>query len=86
MRNDPARVHSHGLSDGDRDFRAAFEARSIAPARFDHEAHVRLAYVYLTENDVDPAVQRMRARPSLNPTWNRFRRRARRTDGRHVHA
>jgi hypothetical protein len=61
MRNDPARVHSHGLSDGDRDFRAAFEACSIAPARFDHEAHVRLAYVYLTENDVDPAVQRMRA-------------------------
>lgn len=51
---------SHLLSEADRDFRNAFEAFAIAPAGFGHEAHVRLAYVYLAEGDVDSAVQRMR--------------------------
>ncbi len=50
----------HGLSREDRDFRSAFEACTVTPSRFDHEAHVRLAYVYLVENDVESAVQRMR--------------------------
>lgn len=51
---------SHQLSDADRDFRSTFETFAIAPADFGHEAHVRLAYVYLAELDVESAVQRMR--------------------------
>ena len=51
----------HELSEDDRDFRSAFEACISAPAEFNHEAHVRLAYVYLVEGDVESAVQRMRA-------------------------
>ena len=51
----------HELSKGDREFRAAFEAGAYAPADFSHRAHVRLAYVYLAESDVDLALERMRA-------------------------
>lgn len=51
----------HQLSQDDRNFRAAFEGCAIAPSQFGHEAHVRLAYVYLAQNDVESAVQRMRA-------------------------
>jgi len=51
---------THQLSDTDRDFRNAFETFEMAPAAFGHEAHVRLAYVYLAENDVESAVERMR--------------------------
>lgn len=54
-------MHAHSISDADRNFRAAFESFAVAPADFNHEAHVRLAYVYLTEDDVDAAAQRMRA-------------------------
>ena len=36
---------THELSQDDRDFRSAFEACTVAPARFDHAAHVRRAYV-----------------------------------------
>ena len=50
----------HGLSQEDRDFRSAFEACTVAPSQFTHEAHVRLAYVYLVESDVESAVQKMR--------------------------
>jgi hypothetical protein len=50
----------HGLSQEDRDFRSAFEACAVAPSEFTHEAHVRLAYVYLVESDVESAVQKMR--------------------------
>jgi hypothetical protein len=45
----------------DREFRAAFEAGAFAPADFSHRAHVRLAYVYLAESDVELALERMRA-------------------------
>ena len=38
----------------------AFEACTVAPSQFNHEAHVRLAYVYLAECDADTAVQKMR--------------------------
>jgi hypothetical protein len=31
-------------------FRAAFEACAVQPAEFNHEAHLRLAYVYLVED------------------------------------
>jgi hypothetical protein len=51
----------HELSEEDLDFRAAFEAGAYAPADFSHRAHVRLAYVYLADCDVDLALERMRA-------------------------
>ena len=50
----------HQLSQEDRDFRVAFEACGVAPSQFGHEAHVRLAYVYLAESNVDAAVRMMR--------------------------
>jgi hypothetical protein len=53
-------MHSHELAEADRGFRDAFEAFEIAPTDFGHESHVRLAYVYLAETDVESAVQRMR--------------------------
>ena len=51
----------HHLSNSDVEFRAAFEAGAFAPADFSHRAHVRLAYVYLAESDVNLALERMRA-------------------------
>lgn len=45
----------------DEAFRQDFEAGRIAPADFNHAAHVRLAYVYLCSADVDSAAQQMRA-------------------------
>ena len=50
----------HDLSSSDREFRAAFEAGAFAPADFSHRTHVRLAYAYLAESDVDLALERMR--------------------------
>lgn len=52
---------NHELSLNDREFRAAFEAGAFAPADFSHRAHVRLAYVYLADSDVNLALERMRA-------------------------
>jgi hypothetical protein len=54
-------ILKHELSKDDLDFRAAFEAGAYAPADFSHRAHVRLAYVYLVDCDVDLALERMRA-------------------------
>ena len=51
---------SHEPSEEDRIFLAAFEACTVAPSQFNHQAHVRLAYVYLTEYNTDAAVQKMR--------------------------
>jgi hypothetical protein len=53
-------MESHELSPDDRNFRTAFESLTVAPSQFNHEAHVRLAYIYLVESDVESAVQRMR--------------------------
>jgi len=50
----------HDLSNSDREFRAAFEAGAYAPADFSHRAHIRLAYVYLAENDVERGAALMR--------------------------
>jgi len=50
----------HELSQEDRSFRSAFEACTVTPLQFNHEAHVRLAYVYLVESGVESGVQRMR--------------------------
>ena len=46
---------NHQSSDEDQAFRLAFEAGHVAPAQFDHRAHVRLAYVYLVSHDADAA-------------------------------
>jgi len=54
-------MSKHELSKGDREFRAAFEAGALAPAAFSHRAHLRLAYVYLAEGNVEHSVERMRA-------------------------
>jgi hypothetical protein len=51
---------AHALSEDDRRFRSAFETGGVAPADFDHRAHVRLAYAYLVENDDETATARMR--------------------------
>jgi hypothetical protein len=53
-------MHSHTLSDADRSLRDAFDTFAVPPEEFTHEAHVPLAYAYLAELDVEPAVQRMR--------------------------
>jgi hypothetical protein len=50
----------HRASVEDQQFRRAFEGQKIEPAAFDHPAHVRLAYVYLCEDSVDGAVEKMR--------------------------
>lgn len=51
---------SHTASADDRDFVRAFEAAEVAPADFNHAAHVRLAYIYLCEHGVDASVERMK--------------------------
>lgn len=50
----------HSLSVEDQKFQKEFEACAYAPAAFNHGAHVRLAYVYLSDNDADLAHQLMR--------------------------
>ena len=50
----------HTPSAEDRDFLRSFEAAQVAPADFNHAAHVRLAYVYLCDHPVDASVERMK--------------------------
>ena len=50
----------HQSSGDDRRFQAEVESCSVTPAQFDHRAHVKLAYVYVTQNDTDAAHDRMR--------------------------
>jgi hypothetical protein len=50
----------HKVSADDQAFMREFEACSIAPAAFDHAAHVRLAYIYLCGSTVDAAVAQMK--------------------------
>lgn len=54
-------MSKHELSSADRELRRAFEAGAFAPADFSHRQHVRLAYVYLVDSDVNLALDRMRA-------------------------
>ena len=49
------------MSSDDREFRSEFESCRMPKERFDHRAHVRLAYTYLVEVDTDAAVTRMRS-------------------------
>ena len=51
---------THTLSADDRAFREDFESGRIAPAAFNHLAHVRLVYCYLAEHDTEESVTRMR--------------------------
>ena len=51
---------NHRVSTNDRQFLADLEASELAPAQFDHRAHVRAAYVYLAESDAETAAERMR--------------------------
>lgn len=53
-------MNTHAASDEDRAFRAAFEACAVEPGAFNHEAHLRLAYVYLVEVGPSSAHDRMR--------------------------
>lgn len=50
----------HLLSKEDRDFQVDFESGKVLPADFNHRAHLRLAYVYLAENDTETACRMMR--------------------------
>jgi hypothetical protein len=51
----------HLTSIEDQNFRGEFEACKFPPAEFNHRAHIRLAYVYLTAYDTDTAHQLMRS-------------------------
>ena len=51
---------THRLSDDDHQFQIRFEAGDFPPAEFDHRAHIRLAYVYLSQHDADTAHELMR--------------------------
>ena len=50
----------HLLSVEDHNFRRQFEACKFPPTEFNHRAHIKLAYVYLSEPDTDTAHQLMR--------------------------
>jgi hypothetical protein len=50
----------HTLSQDDRRFQDSVEACTISLGEFTHRAHLRLAYVYLAQHDVDAALQMMR--------------------------
>lgn len=51
---------NHFVSDQDLVFRNRVESCRLPISEFDHRAHLRLAYIYLAENDVDTAVAMMR--------------------------
>jgi hypothetical protein len=50
---------AHESSAADRGFRAQVETGEVSPAEFNHRAHLRLAYIYLTEVNPDAAHRRM---------------------------
>jgi hypothetical protein len=51
---------THLLSKADQDFLRQVEACEFPVPKFNHRAHLRLAYIYLVENDLTSAVIRMR--------------------------
>jgi hypothetical protein len=51
----------HRASADDQQFQQSVESGQLAPAGFDHRAHVRLAYVYLCERDEMQAHRSMKA-------------------------
>src|SRR5687768_17152380 len=50
----------HRIDADDRRFITALEGGQLSPAQFDHRAHVRAAYVYLTDVGPERAAERMR--------------------------
>lgn len=46
---------THNVSKSDRVFLHEVESGRYPVSRFDHRAHLRLAYIFLVENDVDTA-------------------------------
>lgn len=48
------------LSNDDREFKSQFETCELPPAEFNHRGHLRLACIYLVENNDDTAYQLMR--------------------------
>ncbi len=55
------RPSANQIDASDREFAAAFERCELAPASFHHRDHLRLAYIYLTDDDVDMALTTIRA-------------------------
>jgi hypothetical protein len=53
-------VRTHAACGSDLVFRKAFEAGDVLPSEFNHHAHLRLAYVYLTEGGLTHAQDQMR--------------------------
>ena len=51
---------NHHVSADDQRFLAEFESCKLEPSQFDHRAHVRAAYIYLTNASPDQAADRMR--------------------------
>jgi hypothetical protein len=51
---------NHCTSADDQRFLADLEPAILAPEQFDHRAHVRAAYIYLTALNPDEAADRMR--------------------------
>ena len=51
---------SHQQSFDDRAFREQFETCLTSPADFNHQAHIRLAYIYLCDDEPSKAYQNMR--------------------------
>jgi len=51
---------NYSVSKEDREFQKQVESLQIPIAEFNHRAHLRLAYIYLTENSVSVSVQLMR--------------------------
>lgn len=50
----------HAISPDDLQFQRTFEAFKVEPSAFDHAAHVRLAYVYLSQSSTEEAALRMK--------------------------
>jgi len=47
------------LTQDDKQFVARFEALALAPGSFDHKAHLRLAFLCILQDGLEPAVQRV---------------------------
>lgn len=51
---------NHQLSKKDLEFRANFESCRVPASDFDHRGHLRLAYIYLAQNETEEAYHLMR--------------------------
>lgn len=50
----------YSISNKDREFKNKVEVLQFPVSEFNHRAHLRLAYIYLTENSVSASIHRMR--------------------------